>query len=184
MPDRDKYDDLDPSKMIAEMREEYWRGLASADEETVEDRIQVLFMEVAGERFALDADHCRTITKAGRLTRLPRMPNFVLGVINLRGEIVSVVDLGLLFGLGAREQGPKSRFVILESRGQRVACLADRIFGIEWLPASRVREPQTSSSRLRGEYVKGHLEPAGAEPWAVYIDIPRLLEGPELSFKR
>jgi len=184
MPDRDKFDDLDPSKMIEEMREEYWRGLSATDDEAADDRIQVLLMEVGKERFALDADFCRTITKAGRLTRLPRMPAFVLGVLNLRGEIISVVDLGLLFGLGAREPGPKARFVVLESHGSRVACLADRIFGIEWISAARVREPQTSGSNLKGEYVKGHLEPAGDESWAVYLDVSRLLEGPELSFQR
>ena len=184
MPDRDKFDDLDPSKMIDEMRDEYWRGLSAADDEAAVDRIQVLLMEIGKERFALDADLCRTITKAGRLTRLPRMPAFVLGVLNLRGEIISVVDLGVLFGLGTREQGPKARFVVLESHGSRVACLADRIIGIEWISATRVREPQTGGASLKGEYVKGHIEPVGDEPWSVYIDVGRLLEGPELSFQK
>lgn len=184
MADRNKFDNLDPSQMIAEMREEYWRGLAAGEDDAADDRLQLLLMEIGKERFALDADFCRTITKAGRLTRLPRMPAFVLGVINLRGEIISVVDLGLLFGLGAREQGPKARFVVLEGRGSRVACLADRIFGIEWISAARVREPQAGGAGLKNEYVKGHLEPSGDDPWAVYIDVPRLLAGPELSFQR
>jgi purine-binding chemotaxis protein CheW len=184
MPDREKFADLDPTKIIAEMRDEYWRGLAQADRETVENRVQVLLMEVAGERFALDVDHCRTITRAGRLTRLPRMPAFVLGVMNLRGEIVSVVDLGLLFNLGAREPGPKSRLVVIESGKSRIAVLADRVLGIEWIDAARIREPQTVSASLKSEYVKGNVEPLPDEPWIVYLNVVKLLEGPELSFKR
>lgn len=180
----EKFDDLDPSKMIAEMREEYWRGLSSADETAAEQRVQVLLLEVGKERFALDADCCRTITKAGKVTRLPRMPGYVLGVINLRGEIVSVIDPGLLFGLGAREVGVKSRLVVVECRGSRVAFLADRVLGIEWINQSRVREPQAGSGSLAGEYVQGHIEPMAGEGWTVYLNAAKLLDSPELSFRK
>lgn len=182
--DRDKFEDLDPAKIIEEMRQEYWRGLSTPEAEESRDQVQVLVAEAGGERFALDALNCRTIIKVGRLTRVPRLPDCFLGVINLRGEIVSVVDLGAFFGLPVPAPGPKARLLLCESEGVRLAFQVNRIFGIEWVPRDRFQEPQTVTRPVKTEYVKGQIAPAGEEGWTIYLDVAKLIQGRELTLAK
>jgi len=184
MAEKDKFSELDPEKIIQEMREEYWEGISAPEAEVDEDRVQLLLVELAGESFALDATVCKSITKTGRVTRLPKMPSFVLGVINLRGQIVSVVDLADLFGLPKVEAGPKARLVVVESKSIRIAFMVDRVKGIELISASRLRGTQAVSSKLKDEYIKGHVAPEGEEAWTTYLDMEKVIHGPELSFSK
>ncbi|MFO8057399.1 MAG: chemotaxis protein CheW [bacterium] len=174
--------ELDPEKLIEEMREEYWRGLSEAEDEVEKESVQMLVCEVSGESFAVDAPLCRSISKAGRYTRVPRMPTYVLGVINLRGEIIPVVDMGELFAMGPCGGGEKSRLVMVECGGSKVAFLVDRIIGIEWIEAERIQEPETVSSSVKADYIKGQISPAGDEGWTIYLDMEKIIMGPELSF--
>jgi purine-binding chemotaxis protein CheW len=181
--DQNKIDELDPGKIIEEMREEYWRGVTEAEEGREEERVQALVGEVAGEKFAIDAALCRIITKFGHVTRVPRTPDFMLGVINLRGQIIPVVDLSLLFRLpAAKNKAAKPRLVVVEVEESRTAFLVDRIVGIEFFEVGRIRESESASSPVKAEYIKGHIAPVKDEGWIVYLDIVKLILGPELSF--
>lgn len=183
--EKSKIEELDPAKIIEEMREEYWKGIAQAEDETEQQRVQLLVAEVAGEKFAMDAVLCRTITKFGYVTRVPRTPAFMLGVINLRGQIIPVIDLAALFRLPAGNQRQlKPRLVVVEVEGSRTAFLADRIEEIDFIDLSRVRESETISSPVKAEYIKGHVAPREDEGWMTYLDVVKIIEGPELSFGR
>jgi purine-binding chemotaxis protein CheW len=186
MADEDKFKELDPGQIIQEMREEYWREISSPDVEVEEDRSQVLVVKLSTEKFALAAGNCKTIVKSGRSTRVPRMPVFMLGVINLRGQIVSVVDLGLLLGLPAVVPGPKSRLVVVESGGARAAFLVDAVLGIEWAEQSRLREPMSVQVSIKAEYIKAHIAPAKDkdEQWVTFLDVDKIVQGPELFVGR
>jgi purine-binding chemotaxis protein CheW len=180
---KSKIEELDPAKIIEEMREEYWKGIASAEDETEQQRVQLLIAEAAGERFAMDAVLCRTITKAGHVTRVPRTPGFMLGVINLRGQITPVIDLAALFRLPAGKQRQlKPRYVVVE--GSRTAFAVDRIAGIDFIDLTRVRESESISSPVKDDYIKGHVAPVADEGWMTYLDMVKIIEGPELSFGR
>jgi len=144
----------------------------------------VLIAEISGEKFALSAINCKTIVKAGRLTRVPRMPGFMLGVINLRGQIVSVVDLGKLLELDTRGPSPKSRLVVTESEGVRAAFLVEQVLGIEWIEESRIKEPQSVKTSVKEEYLLGHVSPNEDEGWVTYLDIDKIVHGPELFVSR
>jgi purine-binding chemotaxis protein CheW len=181
MAGEDKYKELDPTQIIQEMREEYWREISSPETEVEEDRTQVLVVKLGAEHFALNAVNCKTIVKSGRMTRVPRMPAHMLGVVNLRGQIVSVVDLGLLLGLAPHVPGPKSRLIVVESGGTRAAFLVETVLGIEWAPHSRLREPQSLETSIKSDYIKAHVAPAREpEPWVTLLDVDKIVQGPEL----
>jgi purine-binding chemotaxis protein CheW len=183
MDEREKLEELDPEKIIEEMREEYWRGLSEAEERRDDDAAQLLLALVGGERFAMEAKLCRTIIKAGKVTRVPRMPSYVLGVINLRGEIISVVDLAQVVRAekeSSRDQ--KSRLIVVESKGVRVSFLVDRILGIEFISGSRIQDPQSVVSVLKSEYVRGHIQPLMDEGWTTYLALEKIIHGQDLAF--
>jgi len=184
MADDNKFDELDPAKIIQEMREEYWEEVTSPEDEVDEDRFQALVARVGSELYAMPATRCKSIVKFGRVTRVPRMPDFMLGVINLRGQIVSVVDMGKFLGLGVAEDGPRTRLVVVESQGARSAFKVDEVLGIDWVDRSRVREPQAVKSSINTEYIQGHIAPDQEGDWAVYLDLDKILQGPEMFLGR
>jgi purine-binding chemotaxis protein CheW len=94
--------------------------------------------------FALDASQVQEVIRPGSITRIPHAPEAVSGVINLRGKIVTLLDTGLLLGLGPTAMGPESRIFIVEGRGEFVGMLVDRVGevtdagpgGLDALPAN------------------------------------------------
>jgi purine-binding chemotaxis protein CheW len=183
MADDDKLKELDPAKIIEEMRQEYWDGISEPEDETDEERVQLLIARMGGENFSMEATLCRSITKAGHITRVPRMPAYMIGVINLRGRIIAVVDLLSLFNLGTGDiEDKKSRLVVVESEGTRMAFLVDHILGIDWIELGRIREPEGIKSRVKAEYIKGHVAPVTDEGWMTYLDVEKIIRGPELTF--
>ncbi|KZC20524.1 MULTISPECIES: chemotaxis protein CheW [Rhodanobacter] len=84
--------------------------------------VQQLTFDLAGEEYGVDILSVREIRGWSRVTRIPQTPDYVLGVLNLRGAIVPVMDLRLRFGL-ARESYGDSTVVI-------IVAVAERLFGI------------------------------------------------------
>lgn len=182
MPEDERFKDLDPSKIIQEMRDEYWREISEVEEDVVDDAVQILTVEVAKELFSLPAGNCKTIIKAGHITRVPRMPEYIMGVVNLRGQILPVVDLGRLLGLGKHQAGPKARLVVVESDDVRASFQVERVIGIEWVEQSRISEPESVKSGAKVEYVKGHIQPAEEEgAWVTLLDADKIIHGPDLA---
>lgn len=184
MDKEDKFRELDPTKILEDMKEEYWAALSEPEEEVVEERVQVLLAQVGNERFSMEAVLCKSISKFGHVTRVPRMPGYILGVINLRGQIISVVDLGLLLGMEKTKPGPKSKLVVAQSGDVRSAFLLDLVLGIEWIELSRIQEPQAVTSTLKDEYIKGHISPRADESWITYLDVGKMIEGSETSLSK
>lgn len=78
--------------------------------------LQLLRLSSAGEPLAVPIDAVREILEVGRLTPMPRTPDFVRGVMNLRGSVVPVIDLRARFGLGVTELGRRSAIVVVETQ--------------------------------------------------------------------
>jgi purine-binding chemotaxis protein CheW len=82
----------------------------------------ILIFEIAGQRFGLTVNKVRELLRATFVTRVPRQQGFVEGVINLRGDILSVLDIRRWLGLPAKALEPSDVFVIIEV-GERLAVL-------------------------------------------------------------
>ena len=78
--------------------------------------IQVLEFLLGSERYAVDTSSVREVNVLKEITPVPRTPDFILGVISVRGRICSVVDLGRVFGLPPSEPGPEARAIVMASR--------------------------------------------------------------------
>src|SRR5512137_442340 len=98
---------------------------------TVEQAAQYLTFRLGEEIFALDITQVREVLDYTAITRVPRMPEFMRGVINLRGSVVPVVDLRLKFGMSATERSVNTCIIIAEVmvEGERtqLGALADSV---------------------------------------------------------
>lgn len=87
---------------------------------------------IGAEEYALPVEDVLEVAELGDLTRVPGAPSGVLGVRNLRGQVLPVVDLAALLGSGDGE--PAERMVVAERCGARTGLAVDRVVGVEELP--------------------------------------------------
>ena len=84
---------------------------------------ELLVFGLDGSAYAVDVELVREIVRMKPLTRVPRAPGWLLGVVSLRGEVVEVVDLRIRLGLGASTLGPSNRIMVLHGEGDGVTGL-------------------------------------------------------------
>jgi purine-binding chemotaxis protein CheW len=104
---------------------------------------------------ALDASLVEEVVRRPSITPVPQAPAYVLGVMNLRGNIVSVIDLGRKIDLGAAEPGDESRVYIVRDRSELVGLLADRAAGVLELDAAALEPAPANVSGVESRFIRG-----------------------------
>lgn len=94
---------------------------------------------LAGERCALPVNSVREIVRAALPARLPKAPPIVLGVLNIRGELVPLLDVRQRFGLRPRDIAPDDHILVLTVNGRPVSFAVDRALDLASVPASAIR---------------------------------------------
>lgn len=111
--------------------------------------------EVRGALCALDASIVEEVVRLRRTTPVPHGPAYLLGVMNLRGKIVSVIDLGRKLDLGAGEPGEESRVYIVRDRAELVGLLVDRTADVIELEAAALEPPPANVRGVESRFVRG-----------------------------
>jgi purine-binding chemotaxis protein CheW len=106
------------------------------------ERLDVVLLELAEQRFALPLSHVREITRACSLQPLPHAPRMILGVLNLRGQILPVVDLRRQLNLPSTPLAPSDYFIIAGIGEQTVALRVDQVIGMVQLEAGSTCDAQ------------------------------------------
>lgn len=117
--------------------------------------IQALRFALGVETYAVESQHIREVLPLRRVTPLPCVPSFVYGIINVRGRIVSVIDLKPIFGLPDSGFGPTSSVIILQSPGIEFGLLADEISGLAAIPISSIQPSLPTLTDVRAEFLLG-----------------------------
>lgn len=119
------------------------------------ERLEVLQFRLAREDYAVEARFVREVGVLAQLTPVPCTPSFVLGMVNLHGEIVSVIDLRTLFELPAPGLSELNKLIVLEGEGMRFGILADAITGMASLPLAELQPALPTLTGLRARYLHG-----------------------------
>jgi len=144
---------------------------------------QYLTFTLGEENFALEISKVREVLDYTTITRVPRMPDFLRGVINLRGNVVPVIDLRLKLGMNATEKNLDTCIVIAEimidGELTQVGALADSVKEVISLEAARISPPPRLGIKLRNEFIRGmgKLD----EGFLIILDIDKVLSEDELS---
>jgi purine-binding chemotaxis protein CheW len=142
-------------------------------EEEAGEQIMLVLVRLGREVYGLDAQYVGRIRPVEQITRVPRVPNWVAGVTNLRGHVLSVVDLRTLFGLpsaptnGHRGNGhgddgateapaqDSAYLVAIETPEIELALLVDAVLSVVAMPVSQIQETTSTIRGLRAEHVMG-----------------------------
>jgi purine-binding chemotaxis protein CheW len=135
------------------------RALALAAEpartQTPDQSIEVVEFLLAHERYAVESSHVREVYPLENLTPLPCTPAFVLGIVNLRGEIVSVIDLRKFFDLPQTGLPDLNKVIVLESTNMMFGILADVILGVHRIALAEILPSLPTLTGIREKYLKG-----------------------------
>jgi purine-binding chemotaxis protein CheW len=137
--------------------------------------LEVLEFRLAQERYALETRHVREVYPLKDLMPLPCTPPFVLGIVNVRGRIVPVVDLKKFFDLPDYGMTDLHRIILVESHDLELGLLADAAVGVRSIPADSLQSSLPTLTGIRREYLKG----VTAERLVV-LDVARILADPKI----
>jgi len=144
----------------------------------VGELLSLVLLRLGADRYAVPITSVREILRVGRLTQVSTAPPFVLGVINLRGVIMTVLDLRVFFGLETGPVGAEARIIIAEGGDMVVGILVEQIEEIVDLPAAQLKPPLSPSKGLVEDYVVG-IAPHG-DQMVVLIDLEKVLRNPRI----
>ena len=116
---------------------------SSSSDTPAQQDLQIVAVQLAGEIYGIDITKIHTVIMPQAITPVPRAPEFVLGVINLRGRVAPVIDLRTRFGLPplGDEHSRQSRLVIVEANGETTGMIVDAVLEVLTLPAGCIEPP-------------------------------------------
>ncbi len=127
--------------------------------ESITEMRQYLTFKLGDEIFALDVAKVREVLDFTSVTRVPRTPAFMRGVINLRGSVVPVVDLRLTFGMTSTQKTVNTCIVVVEvtldGESVVVGALADSVEEVIDLEPDQIEPPPTIGASVRTEFIQG-----------------------------
>ncbi len=131
--------------------------LARRPESDTEGRESTAVIEftLAHERYAAEVEYVREVYPFKELTSVPCTPSFILGVINVRGQVLSVMDVKEFFDLPPRGVDANTRVLILENDDMELGLLADSVVGDVAIPVEAIQSDIRSTSGPKGQYIKG-----------------------------
>lgn len=144
---------------------------------------QYLTFRLDEEVFALDVAKVREILEEDSITKVPQTPDFMRGVINLRGSVVPVIDLRLKFGMSRTERTVNTCIIVVEvdMDGEVIilGALADSVQEVIEMEPQQIEAAPHIGARLNTEFINGMGKVDGH--FVIILDIDRIFSGDDLA---
>jgi purine-binding chemotaxis protein CheW len=136
---------------------------------------QLISFAIGNDQYGVDIMAVREIKGWTEITHLPKQPDYVRGVLNLRGVIVPIIDLRCRFGQGLTEATPLHIVIIVQIAAKPIGLLADRVLDIVSLEQSQMQPVPRIAHANRVNFLSGLVTIEGS--MIALIDLPNLLSG-------
>lgn len=147
----------------------------AAPQSRPQDQLEVVEFLLAHETYAIESSFVREVYPLRDLTPLPGVPAFVAGIVNVRGKIVSVIDLKRLVDLPARGLTELNKIIVIGNEHMEFGLLADAVLGVQHIPLRSLQRALPTLTGIRAEYLRGV-----ARERLVILDAARILADPKL----
>jgi len=145
--------DEERDKILKERAKIFSRELEAKGEK--DEYVEVLEFLLAHEMYGVELKYVREVYPLKELTPIPAIPAFVLGIVNVRGEILSVIDIKKFFDLPEKGLTDLNKVIILHSADMEFGILADSIIGVRNILLSELKTSLPTLTGIREEYLKG-----------------------------
>ena len=137
--------------------------------------LEVVEFILAYETYAIETVYIREVYPLRNFTPLPCTPQFVLGLVNVRGQILSVIDIKKFFNLPEKGLTELNKIIILQKDGTEFGLLADLILGVRSIPAGTLQSPAALATVINEKYLKGVTDKR-----VIVLEADRLLADPQI----
>lgn len=120
-----------------------------------QERLEIIGFVLASETYAVEMAFVREVVSLKEFTPVPGMPPFILGIVNVRGQILSVVDLKKFFSLPEMGLGQLNTLIILRNDQMEFGILADDLLGVWTIPVNSIRDVPPTVSGIGAQYLRG-----------------------------
>ncbi len=151
-------------------------GAPHAAEGVLADRADFVSFAIGDDKYGVDIMAVREIKGWSNVTHLPRQPDYVRGVLNLRGVMVPIIDLRCRFGQGLTEPTPMHIVIIVQIESRQIGILADRVLDIVSAEASKIQPVPKVAQSARVDFLSGLV--SIDDVMLALIDLPHLLSLP------
>jgi purine-binding chemotaxis protein CheW len=117
--------------------------------------LQLVGFRLDDEEYAIPITKIREIILMKPITRLPQVPPFIEGVINLRGAVIPIVNLRKRFGMPPRELGDETRTIVVTVRDQTVGCVVDAVTQVMRIAGDQIQPPPPSVLAIAHRFIAG-----------------------------
>jgi len=140
---------------------------------------EFLTFTLGSEEYGIDILKVQEIRGYEAVTKIANTPDFIKGVVNLRGTIVPIVDLRIKFNLGSVEYNQFTVVIILNVKGRVVGIVVDSVSDVIALTADQIRQPPEFAGELDSDYITG----LGtlAERMLILVDIEKLMTSRDMA---
>ncbi len=150
-------DIMDINKMIGDVNSQKAINEvdASIEEVPAGEIVQLISFLLDDVEYGVDILCVHEILKYPEVTRLPNTPPFIKGVINLRGNVISVVDMRVRFGMESAPVTDLSRIIVVETQGKMVGLLVDNVYQVIRIPKDNIDDPSDLITGVSEEFIAG-----------------------------
>ncbi len=138
---------------------------------------QLVVFDLNEEAYGVNISQVREIIRMQEITRVPRAPEFIVGIINLRGKVIPVVDLRARFSMPETERTDEHRIVVVDVDGQDIGMVVDAVKEVSRIPSSSIEPPSTVITTNDSEYLTGIVKTD--EKLIILLDIAKVISNSE-----
>jgi purine-binding chemotaxis protein CheW len=160
-----------PESAPAPINPNNWNGTSAA--QAAASQTQFISFAIGDDQYGVDIMAVREIKGWADITHLPKQPEYVRGVLNLRGAIVPIVDLRCRFGQGLTETTPLHIVIIVQIGGRQVGLIGDRVLDIVSVDASQIQKVPRTGHGEQTDFLSGLVTHDSV--MIALIDLPNLL---------
>ncbi len=152
--------------------------------DTITETYQYLTFKIDEEYFTVQVQNVREILEYTKITKMPDAPNFMRGIINVRGRVIPVIDLRLKFGMAETIPKTSTRIIVLDIEREDggnlvIGSLADSVKEVIEISPEQIEPPPDIGTRWKKDYVIGIGK--YQEEFIMLIDIRRVFSSSELT---
>jgi purine-binding chemotaxis protein CheW len=141
--------------------------------------LQLVSFKISNEEFGIDILSVQEINRMLQITKVPNTPDFIEGVINLRGRVIPVIDLRVKLGMERKEHSKETRIVVVEIKNKTIGFIVDEVSEVLRIPKSITEAPPEMIGGVNSEYIIsiGKLE----DRLLILLDLEKILSTTEIN---
>ncbi len=144
-----------------------------SENDTMTSERQLVVFDLDTEAYGVDIGAVREIIRLLQITRVPRAPEFIEGVVNLRGKVIPVLDLRTRFGMPRADRTEENRIVVVDVGGRDIGMVVDAVTEVSRVSASSIEPPSAVITTEDSGYITGIVK--SDEKLIILLDIARVI---------